>query len=233
MRSIALVVSCVLACGCSAEPPAPAGVAEPEPESGSASREVFEGFDRAGASGLAAGWRVGATKPDGPLATWEIVPDPSAPSPPNALALTSPNHDSGSTFNLCWSDALRFQDGVLELAFRANGGEGDQGGGPIWRVQDEGNYYICRANPLESNFRLYCVQDGTRHQLASAEVVVSAETWHRIRVEHAGQHIVCILDGTTRLEASDGRLPGPGGVGLWTKADAETSFDDLRILPAR
>src|SRR5688572_18601371 len=87
--------------------------------------------DRPGAS--LATWRVEGTNQQGPPATWQVVPDTTAPSGPNALALTKTNHDSSSTFNLCWTDQIRFREGTIEVAFKAVAGEEDQGGGPIWR----------------------------------------------------------------------------------------------------
>ena len=108
-------------------------------------------------------------------------------------------------------------------------GEEDQGGGPIWRLQDKDNYYVCRANPLEGNFRLYVVQDGERKQLADAVAEIAAGQWHAIRVEHNGNRIECWLDGEKLLETIDDSLPAAGGFGFWTKADAVTFFDDLRV----
>jgi len=191
------------------------------------------GFDRIVPGTLPDGWHVAGTRQAGPLATWAIVADPAASSPPNVLALTAAEHGSSPTFNLCWDTTSRFQDGIFELAFRADGGTEDQGGGPLWRLKDADHYYVCRANPLESNFRLYVVAAGERKQLASADVQLTAGTWHRIRVEHVGARIVCTLDGSVRLEAEDTTLPEAGCVGLWTKADARTSFDDLVVGPAR
>jgi len=187
------------------------------------------GFDRMLAGALPEGWSVAGTHQSGALATWSVVADPGAHSPPNVLALTASTHGSAETFNLCWDTGSRFQDGTFELALRADGGAEDQGGGPIWRVKDEDNYYVCRANPLESNFRLYVVKDGERTQLASAEAKLAAGSWHTIRVEQTGPRIACTLDGTVRLEAEDASLPEAGCVGLWTKADARTSFDDLVV----
>jgi chromate transport protein ChrA len=218
-----------LGSGCSASTDA---AASSEPEAGARPGPADAlGFDRDPAGALPAGWRTGGTHQQGPLASWAIVADPSAPTPPNVLALTESSHGSGSTYNLCWNEALRFHEGALELAVRADRGEEDQGGGPMWRVQDEDDYYVCRVNPLESNFRVYYVANGERKQLASAKVEVATGTWHRIRVEHEGQRIRCALDGAWLLEATDAHLPEAGGVGLWTKADAATSFDDLRVLP--
>jgi hypothetical protein len=220
---------------CSYEAPAPA-LPAPTPAAqktapvDSAGRR---GFDRIPSGALPQGWRIAATRPADAQATWKVVADASAPSPPHALALTAANHSRTDTFNLCWDESSKFHEGVFELAFKANGGTHDQGGGPIWRAQDENNYYVCRANPLESNFRLYVVQNGERKQLASADGPVASGIWHRIRVEHRGAHIVCTLDDQLRLEADDATLSDAGRVGLWTKADALTAFDDLTVRSAR
>jgi hypothetical protein len=186
------------------------------------------GFDSIKEGPLPEGWRVGATNPGREHATWSVRGDASAPTLPNVLALSRTNHDSQDAFNLCWTDQARFADGALEVAVRADGGEIDQGGGPIWRVLDADNYYVCRFNPLESNFRVYVVKDGRRAQLATALVEVHAGEWHRVRVEHVGSRIACSLDGQVLLEAEDGTFTS-GGVGFWTKADARTSFDDLKL----
>jgi hypothetical protein len=177
------------------------------------------------------GWRVEGTKQSGPLATWQVVEDPTAPSPPRALGLVESKHGSDPTYNLCWvgGDACSFRDGTIALRVKAVSGEVDQGGGPMWRVRDHDNYYICRVNPLERNFRVYRVVGGVRKQLASADTDAAAGEWHSIEVEHRGHHVVCKLNGAHVLDVTDEHLPDAGGVGLWTKADAVTTFDDLVI----
>jgi len=122
----------------------------------------------------------------------------------------------------------------LTVRVRANSGRIDQGGGLIWRVRDARNYYLVRYNPLESNLRVYVVTDGSRRQLASAEnISIPTGQWWQLRVAHTGRQITAWLDGVKRLQLSDESLPGPGGVGLWAKADAASSFDDLVIRPFR
>ncbi len=190
-------------------------------------------FDDIPAGGLPEGWKIEGTAQKGPLATWKVVADDAAPSKGNVLALTSTNHDSGSTFNLCWTDKIRFKDGAIEVSIKPVSGKDDQGGGLIWRAKDKDDYYICRANPLESNFRVYYVKDGSRHQLASAKAEIKAGAWHKIRVEQKGDHIACSLDGKRLLEATDSTFPDEGGVGLWTKSDAVSSFDELQVSGAK
>lgn len=187
------------------------------------------GFD--GGETLDAVWKVASTggDVDAAHATWSARQDDLAKSKPNVVSILADNHGSRSRFNLLWNPNLRFKDGKLSVHVRADGGDVDQGGGPMWRVKDADNYYVCRVNPLEANYRVYVVQNGKRTQLASATVDMLESTWYRIDVQHVGSHIVCSLDGKVMLEVDDAAIPDAGGVGLWTKADARTSFDDLRV----
>jgi hypothetical protein len=200
----------------------------PPPAATHAAHFAFDGL----AGGLPAGFTVAATRPADPTASWSVVADASAPSGGHALALSSSTHGSSGTYNLCWSADATFGDGELSVAFRADSGRVDQGGGPIWRARDADNYYICRANPLEDNFRVYTVENGVRRQLASADCTVPAGEWHTITVRHVGESITCTLNGTVTLTVEDDTFPASGGVGLWTKADAVTRFDELVLAPA-
>lgn len=188
------------------------------------------GFDL---DGELVGWHAASTGGRGPDATWQAQADGTAVSAPRVLSLTSPNHTSEDRFNLFWSAAPRFRDGRLAVAVRADGGAVDQGGGPIWRVQDANNYYVCRFNPLESNYRVYVVTDGVRRQLGTALVEAKMGQWHRVEVEHQGDRITCWLDGQRLLEVTDATIGSDGGVGVWTKADARTAFDDFYVDPAK
>lgn len=171
------------------------------------------------------------TNQDGPLATWEVVMEKDASKESKALALTKPNHTTRGTFNLCWTDKVRFKDGEISVRLKGNTGEVDQGGGVIWRARDKDNYYICRANPLENNLRLYWVKEGKRTMLKSEEIDMPAGQWHTLRITQDGARIQCFLGDAIAMEVEDTTFTEPGGIGLWTKADAATSFDDLEIRP--
>jgi hypothetical protein len=109
-------------------------------------------------------------------------------------------------------------------------GKTDQGGGLVWRYVDADNYYIARMNPLESNYRLYKVVNGKRTQLVTKEdLKVPVGQWHVLAVTMKGDQIECSLDGKKYLEAKDSTFPMAGKVGLWTKADAQTNFDDFSV----
>ena len=102
------------------------------------------------------------------------------------------------------------------------------GGGLIWRAQDAQNYYITRANPLEQNIRLYRVVKGVRYKLANYDHIISVDAWHTFRVVARGNHFQIIFDGQTVFDVQDETFQS-GQIGLWTKADAVTYFDDLQL----
>lgn len=184
-------------------------------------------FDEVQEGKLPAGFTIDATRRAGALASWEVVASATAPSAPKALALTYPNHKSYDSFNLCWLPGMVFRDGSLSVKLRARSGKEDQGGGLIWRAAGPNDYYVVRLNPLESNLRLYHVLGGTRTMLGSADCAARTGEWHELRIEHRGEWITCSVDGQERLAVRDAALPAAGGIGLWTKADAATEFDDL------
>ncbi len=155
---------------------------------------------------------------------WKVMAESTAPSPPNVLAQQAKN--SGSTFNLTLIADTNYQDVDISVKMKAVAGREDQGGGLVWRAKDKDNYYVARYNPLEDNYRLYKVVKGRRSELKSANIK-HTEGWHILRVTMKGNLIQCYYDGRKYLEAKDGTFPGSGKIGLWTKADAQTQFDDL------
>jgi hypothetical protein len=187
-------------------------------------------FEEAPTGQLPPGWTVAKTG-IGPGSVWEVQEDPSAPASPKVLVQVS---DEGPRplFNLCVTHRTNYADLELTVAVKALHGKIDQGGGPVWRYQDENNYYIARLNPLEQNYRVYKVIDGKRTQLATADVDgddALAGRWHTLRVVHQETKIRCYLNGQLLLEAEDDAISKPGAIGLWTKADAVTAFDALKV----
>jgi len=185
-------------------------------------------FDKVAAGGLPRGWKAAETNGKGKPGTWQVIADANAPSAPNVLALTKTENRSG-TYNLLMVAGTRYKDLELEVTVKALSGKEDQGGGPLWRATDPNNYYVTRWNPLENNLRLYYVKASKRTQIASVDVTADAKVWHTIRVTDVGKKIMVAFDGKTLIEKEDATFPGPGLIGLWTKADASTAFDDLKV----
>lgn len=179
-----------------------------------------------------AGWKAEKTgKGDGSV--WKVVADDSAPSK-SGLVLAQTAESPARLFNLCVAEDGRFRDVEVQVRFKAVRGKEDQGGGIVWRYQDADNYYVARMNPLESNYRVYKVVAGKRTQLGTREdLKIPAGEWHILRIRQVGEHIECWLDGRKYLDVNDKTFDREGKIGLWTKADAQTYFDDLRVMNAK
>ena len=89
------------------------------------------------------------------------------------------------------------------------------------------HYYVARANALENNVSLYYTENGSRKTIKYVDAPVPPNVWHTLRVEFNGQSIKVVLDGKTYIELKDGHIAGSGAVGVWTKADSVTAFDDF------
>ncbi|HEY7307968.1 MAG TPA: family 16 glycoside hydrolase [Gemmataceae bacterium] len=177
---------------------------------------------------LPSGWKAAKTG-KGEGSVWTIVADDSAPSK-SGFVLAQTAESPRGLFNLCLADDGRFKDVEVQVAFKALRGKIDQGGGIVWRYQDANNYYVARMNPLEDNYRVYKVVAGKRTQLGAKEdLKIPAGQWHVLKIKQAGEQIECWLDGKKYLDVKDDTFAKAGKIGLWTKADAQTYFDDLQV----
>ncbi len=164
----------------------------------------------------------------GRVGRWIVQADKDAPSGSNVLAQV----DSDKTdyrFPVAVANEPVFRDLRLFIKCKPVAGEADQACGLVFRYQDENNYYMARANALEGNVRLYRVVKGNRQQLASWNGAVASGIWHELRVEARGDHLTIIWDGQPVIDAHDQTFPDAGRVGVWTKADSVTYFDDLKV----
>ncbi|MGO9914824.1 MAG: family 16 glycoside hydrolase [Isosphaeraceae bacterium] len=153
---------------------------------------------------------------------WEVAVD----SGNHVLYQKARNDDA--TFNVALAEGTSYKDLDLSVKLRAVAGEVDRGGGVVWRAKDKKNYYICRYNPLEDNLRVYKVVDGKR-TMFKGDKTPGDEKWHTLRVTMTGSKIACYFDGRKYLEADDATFPDAGMIGLWSKADAQSYFDDLTV----
>jgi uncharacterized iron-regulated protein len=185
------------------------------------------------ALGTPTGWTIAVTGPG--TANWRVAIDPTAPSPPHVLRQDA-SVDRPS-FPVCLLDGSAVEDGFVEVQFKALSGAIDQAAGLVWRAQDRANYYVCRANALENNVVMYKVEAGQRHALDimgrtggyGVETPVTQANWHTLRVDFAGPLFKASLDGVTLFTVEDRTFTEAGQVGLWTKADSVTVFDDFNF----
>jgi hypothetical protein len=164
----------------------------------------------------------------GTIGQWAVMKDDSAPSPPNVLAQVSQD-PTDYRFPLAIVEETNYKDLALSVKFKTISGKVDQGAGLVFRLKDKDNYYIVRANALEDNFRLYHVVKGRRVQFAGANLKVTSNTWHVIKVEARGNEFKCFYDAQLKITAKDDTFKEAGKIGLWTKADSVIHFDDLVV----
>ena len=177
-------------------------------------------FDTEKPGSLPAQWTAGVTGRGTPK--WSVETDGTAPSKPNVL-----KQSGAGTFPWCVRTDVSITDGFVEVKFKSISGREDQAGGLVWRWKDGENYYVARANALENNVSLYYTANGRRNTLKYVDAPVPANVWHTLRVEFSGKRIKVALNGKTCIEMEDNHITGPGAVGVWTKADSVTAFDDF------
>jgi hypothetical protein len=178
------------------------------------------GFDGDAPGALPPGWTAGITGRG--AFHWTVEADASAPSPPNVL------RQSGvGDFPWCVRKDVALADGFVEVRLKPIDGRQDRAGGVVWRWKDGDGYYVARANALEDNVSLYYTERGRRITIRYVDAPVAAGVWHVLRAEFAGTHIRVLLDGKAYIDLDDAHIAGPGAVGVWTKADSVTAFDDF------
>ncbi|MCK6529310.1 DUF1080 domain-containing protein [Myxococcota bacterium] len=210
---------------------APLAPATPPPADSAAdagASRTFD-FDSDPADAAPTGFSFGRTG-SGSTGRWTVLAVADAPSRPKVLAQLDAD-DTDVRFPVAVADAPSPRDLRLSVRCKPVSGLVDQACGLVFRYRDEDNYYVTRANPLENNIRLYTVKGGKRRQLASWSGIVTTGAWHEYVVEVRGDHIRVSWDGTNVLDRHDSTFGDAGRVGLWTKADSVTWFDDLRVEP--
>lgn len=186
-------------------------------------------FESDGVGDVPSGFVAAETRGAGTPARWQVVAGLAADGARRVAIAETKNR--GSTFNLLLHTTTCPADLAVECALRPESGDEDRGGGLVWRAQGPDDYYVARWNPLETNLRVYKVVGGERTMLDSCVVQCDAERWHRLSVTMRGRRGTVAFDGAPCLSFEDATFTGPGRIGLWTKADAATSFDGLVVRP--
>ncbi len=177
-------------------------------------------FDDAKLGEVPPGWT--GTRTGKGEAKWAVVADETAPSKPNVL-----KQSGEATYPICLKNGTSLKDGFVEVKFKPISGKEDQAGGVIWRAKDSDNYYIARANALEDNVTIYHTVKGKRTEKKRTNMKVASNEWHTLRVDFSSNHFIVTFDGKKAIEWDDETFTEAGMVGVWTKADSVTLFDDF------
>lgn len=187
--------------------------------------------------GKAPGAFVAATTGRGAEGAWVVERAADAPTAPNAVRQASTD-DTSYRFPVLVAVGVQATDGSLSVRFKAISGRVDQAAGLVWRYADENNYYVVRANALEDNVVLYKMEDGERSSLAPVgtpartygiDHEVPRGEWNTLSVRFEGPLFTVSFNGEELFQVEDRTFTGAGGVGVWTKADSVTLFDDLTL----
>jgi hypothetical protein len=189
-------------------------------------------FDDDAAGQAPKGFDFGHTQKQGNPGRWVVQQDAGG----KYLAQLDADR-TRSRFPVAVLSDLSTADVDLSVRFRPVSGRVDQAAGLVWRYQDEDNYYIVRANALEDNVVLYKVEKGKRTDLAvrgegrtyGKPAEVPANQWSTLRVVAAGSRFEVYFNGRKLYEVEDTTFTRAGRVGVWTKADSVTHFDDLTV----
>jgi hypothetical protein len=174
------------------------------------------------------GWLLTKTGKGDPM--WTVEQDQTAPSKGNVL-----KQSGKATFPLAMKERTNLKDGFVEVKFKPITGSEDRAGGIVWRAKDADNYYVVRANALEDNVVLYKTIQSVRTSLDivgrrggyGVKASVPAGQWHSLRVEFKGSRFKVTYNGAALFEVEDTSITDAGMVGLWTKADSVTAFDQF------
>jgi hypothetical protein len=192
-----------------------------------ASPALVWNFDREQPGTLPSEFSLGTLFDGRPAGDWQVLATERAKSSPHVLAQLMAK-GAEHAYKVLLSKDIVASDLNLEVSFLPIQGNADMGGGLIWRATDDRNYYLARANPLEQNIRVYRIVNGIRHLLQNFDQTITVKQWHTLRVTHQDCRVVIFYDDKQVFDLCDKTFHG-GMIGLWTKSDAVTYFDDLRL----
>ncbi len=188
-------------------------------------------FNNCRVGNLPVGWSQYATG-NGEKTEWKVTDDNGN----NVLSQLS-SHNPNYHFNVVVYDGLEAKNVVLEVKIKGVAGKMDQGGGFVWRFTDADNYYVVRENPLEDNVVLYKVENGRRTDLPlvgkgrtyGVDVKPLGNGWNTLKLIVQDDLFTVYLNGEELFKVKDETFKNAGKIGLWTKADAVSDFDDLHV----
>ncbi len=220
LNTSALIVTCFIA---ALQLSLEAAVAQAE----TASPAPAWNFDREQPGTLPSELLIGTMFDGRPAGDWQVLATERAKSPPHVFAQLMAK-GAEHAYKITLVKEIVTSDLNLEVSFLPISGKADMGGGLIWRATDDRNYYLARANPLEQNIRVYRVENGIRHLLENFNQTIDVRRWHTLRVTHQGCRVNIFYDDKQVFDLCDKTFHARM-IGLWTKSDAVTYFDDLRL----
>jgi hypothetical protein len=126
-----------------------------------------------------------------------------------------------------------FHDGEISMRFKLVGGALDQCAGILFNLKPNGDYLTVRFNAKEDNLVLWTFDKGKRSFVKKGvkDVPLQMQTWHTMKIAVHGTHLEGFLDGEPLIDYTLA-APVSGKVGVWSKTDSISEFQDYTVTPA-
>lgn len=127
-------------------------------------------------------------------------------------------------------DVNDFQNGDIRLRFKLVGGQLDQCAGILFNLKSNGDYLAVRFNGKEDNVVLWTFNQGKRKfvKKGSENVPLAMNTWHTLQISVHGTELKAALDDKHLLDYTLAE-PVTGRIGVWSKTDSVSYFDDYTV----
>jgi hypothetical protein len=125
-----------------------------------------------------------------------------------------------------------FTDGEISMRFKLLGGALDQCAGILFNLKPNGDYLAVRFNGKEDNLVLWTFDKGKRSFVKKGvkDVHIPYNQWHSMKIAVHGTQLEGYLDGEKLLDYTLA-APVSGKVGVWSKTDSISEFDEYVVTP--
>jgi len=130
-------------------------------------------------------------------------------------------------------DIDNFTNGEISIRFKLISGQLDQCAGILFNLKPNGDYLTVRFNGKEDNLVLWTFNKGKRSfvKRGSENMPLAMNQWHAIKITVNGQRLEGYLNGKLLLQY-DLAEPVTGKIGVWSKTDSVSYFDNYTVMPA-
>jgi hypothetical protein len=185
-------------------------------------------FDTDAPGSVPAGFVPGTL--NGEAGRWEVAADPKAPSPPHVLVRQAGQSNKDQ---IIFIDGLEAGSLDLTVRIKAAAASETEGGGVVFRADDDRNYYVVWLSPSEKLLRLDKVVNGQVTHLQDLQVDNGEPgRWHTLRLMIHGPVMDAVFNNRQLLSGREEKWEfgtyKKGKIGLWARGDAPIYFDTVR-----
>lgn len=188
-------------------------------------------FDKDAPGSPPSGFAVGST--NGTSGRWEVATDAKAVSRPNVLGRI-PSDKVPAAPQVIFLDGIEAMNVEMTVRIKTTSSGAGQGGGALFRAEDDRNYYVVWLSPQEKLVRIDRIVNGAVRHLQDLSVEsMEPGQWHSLRLTIRGSEMEARYDNrqviSAREEAWEFGRYKKGRAGLWAQGPGAVYFDDVRF----